>query len=133
MHAHDHPDDRRTREPTSQRFRGHCQAWLSRLGVWLTPVLAGLLVATTPVAAQTRASDLEILQLLVRVQTLSRNVAYLLGPALVLVGAMLYLFTTRNRRRSARGKRLVYGGAGLFAVGLALDVLLNAIAWVVTA
>jgi hypothetical protein len=111
------------------RVRGGVRTAVSRIAV----VLVGLIVATTRVAAQTSASDLQLIQFLVRLQNLARNVAYLLGPALVLVGAILYLFTTRNRHRSARGKRMLYGGVGLFAIGLALDVLLNAIAWIVTA
>jgi hypothetical protein len=107
--------------------RARCRRLCTRLGTTATAIV----LLSTTAAAQKSAGELGIMQLLLRIQELVRNVAYILGPTLVLLGAILYLFSTRNRQRSARGKRMAYGGVALFAIGLSVDLLLNLIAWVV--
>jgi hypothetical protein len=105
---------------------------LRTVSTWLFGAAVVLFAMTAPVAAATKASELGLLRAILRLQELARNVAYILGPTLFLVGLVLYLFTTRNVRRIAKGNKLIWGGAILFGISLALDLVLNLIAWIVS-
>jgi len=83
------------------------------------------------VTAAKSAGELEAIQAILRLQELVRNIAYILGPTLLIIGFVSYLFSRRSSNRAARGKKLIFGGTILFAISLALNMLLNVIAWVV--
>jgi hypothetical protein len=89
-----------------------------------------IISATGRVAAAKSASELGIIQALLRFQELARNISYILGPAFIVIGALFYLFSTRNQQRSARGHHWMYGGVILFGLAIALDHVLNLIAWI---
>jgi hypothetical protein len=84
------------------------------------------------VAAAKSAGELGIMQAILRFQELVRNVLYILGPAVLILGFAAYLFSRKSSRRAVRGKKLIYGGTVLFALTLALNLVLNVIAWVVS-
>lgn len=84
------------------------------------------------VAAAKSAGELGIMQAILRFQELVRNVLYILGPAVLILGFAAYLFSRKSSRRAARGKKLIYGGTVLFALTLALNLVLNLITWVVS-
>jgi hypothetical protein len=94
--------------------------------------LLTILAATPVVAAATAVTDLALLELLVRLQRLLRNVIYLLGPIFLLAGLIMYFLSGRRTATSFRGHRLIVGGSVLFGVAIAVDLLLELIAWVAT-
>jgi hypothetical protein len=102
--------------------------------VWLIGISSGLVaIATAPAAAATTTvTDLAIMELLVRLQRLLRNVVYLLGPIFLLAGMILYFLSGRRTATSFRGHRLIVGGSLLFGLAIAVDLILELIAWVAT-
>jgi hypothetical protein len=84
------------------------------------------------VAAAKSAGELGIMQAILRFQELVRNVLYILGPAVLILGFAAYLFSRKSSRRTARGKKLIWGGTVLFALTLALNLVLNLITWLVS-
>jgi hypothetical protein len=101
---------------------------------WVTGGLGlFVLVSVSPiVGATTAVTDLALVELLVRLQRLLRNVVYLLGPIFLLVGLIMYFLSGRRTATSFRGHRLIVGGSLLFGIAIAVDLLLELIAWVAT-
>jgi hypothetical protein len=91
------------------------------------------IVAVSPVVvASTAVTELALLELLVRLQQLLRNVVYLLGPIFLLAGLVMYFLSGRRTATSFRGHRLIVGGSILFGIAIAVDLLLELVAWVAT-
>jgi hypothetical protein len=108
---------------------------ISRRMLWWVGSVVGLLafVSTSAIAvAATAVSDLALLELLARLQRLLRNVVYQLGPIFLLAGLTLYFLSGKRSATSFRGHRLIVGGSVLFGIALAVDLLLELIAWVAT-
>jgi hypothetical protein len=91
------------------------------------------LVLLSPIAvATTGVTELALMELLVRLQRLLRNVVYLLGPIFLLAGLIMYFLSGRRTATSFRGHRLIVGGSVLFGIAIAVDLLLELIAWIAT-
>jgi hypothetical protein len=100
--------------------------------VLLTVAFTGSVAATpaTGVILQTSVTELEIIQLFGRLHELLRNIAYLLGPIILLHGLTLWAIASNNERWSQRGYSASVGGFILFGLSLAMDILLQAAAFI---
>lgn len=104
-----------------------------KLGIGVTALLtvfSGSAAATPGIMMQTSVADLEIIAVLARLHELLRNIAYLLGPIILLHGLTLWAFGSNNSSWSQRGYSAMVGGFILFGLALAMDVLLQAAAFV---
>jgi hypothetical protein len=113
----------------------HLRDVVIRFGIIVT--VAGTLfsgpAAATAVSGmilQTSVTELEIIQLFGRLHELLRNIAYLLGPIVLLHGITLWAMASNNERWSQRGYSAAVGGFILFGLSLAMDILLQAAAFI---
>lgn len=86
--------------------------------------------APAGVVLQTSVTELEIIQLLGRLHELLRNIAYLLGPIVLLHGLTLWALGSKNSGWSQRGYQAMVGGFILFGLALAMDILLQMAAFI---
>lgn len=112
--------------PDRSRSGGGTRWFVLSIGLLALVLLSPIAVATTGV------TELALMELLVRLQRLLRNVVYLLGPIFLLAGMILYFLSGRRTATSFRGHRLIVGGSVLFGIAIAVDLLLELIAWIAT-
>jgi len=79
---------------------------------------------------QTSVTELEIINLLGRLHELLRNIAYLLGPIIMLHGITLWALGSKNSSWSQAGYGAMVGGFVLFGLALAMDILLQMAAFI---
>lgn len=79
---------------------------------------------------QTSVTELEIIGLLGRIHELLRNIAYLLGPIILLHGITLWALGSKNSSLSQAGYTAMVGGFILFGLALAMDILLQLAAFI---
>ncbi|QLH82171.1 hypothetical protein [Halosimplex pelagicum] len=79
---------------------------------------------------QTSVTELEIINLLGRLHELLRNIAYLLGPIILLHGITLWALGSKNSSWSQAGYSGMIGGFILFGLALAMDILLQMAAFI---
>jgi hypothetical protein len=79
---------------------------------------------------QTSVTELEIINLLGRLHELLRNIAYLLGPIILLHGITLWALGSKNSSWSRAGYNGMVGGFILFGLALAMDILLQMAAFI---
>jgi hypothetical protein len=82
------------------------------------------------VVLQSSVTELELIQLLGRLHELLRNIAYLLGPIILLHGLTLWSLGSKNSTWSQRGYQAMVGGFILFGLALAMDILLQMAAFI---
>lgn len=108
---------------------------VAKYGVFLLfglTLFAGSAAATpgTGVVLQTSVTELELIQLLGRLHELLRNIAYLLGPIILLHGLTLWALGSKNSGWSQKGYQAMVGGFILFGLALAMDILLQMAAFI---
>lgn len=79
---------------------------------------------------QTSVTELELINLLGRLHELLRNIAYLLGPIIMLHGITLWALGSKNSSWSQAGYGAMVGGFILFGLALAMDILLQMAAFI---
>lgn len=101
------------------------------MGIMLA-LLAQPAAATTTLTtvAQTSVTELEIIHLLGRIHELLRNIAYLLGPIILLHGITFWALGSKDSKWSERGYTAIVGGFMLFGLSLAMDILLQLAAFI---
>ena len=85
---------------------------------------------TSGVVLQTSVTELELIQLLGRLHELLRNIAYLLGPIILLHGLTLWALGSKNSGWSQKGYQGMVAGFILFGLSLAMDILLQMAAFI---
>lgn len=85
---------------------------------------------TPTTVLQTSVTELELINLLGRLHELLRNIAYLLGPIIMLHGITLWALGSRNSSWSQAGYSAMVGGFILFGLALAMDILLQMAAYI---
>lgn len=91
----------------------------------------GVGTATTMATVlQTSVTELEIIQLFGRIHEILRNIAYLLGPIILLHGLTVWALGSKNSEWSQRGYTAMVGGFILFGLSLAMDILLQLAAYI---
>jgi hypothetical protein len=108
---------------------------VARVGIGTTLIstlLVGQVAATgSPTTViQTSVTELEIINLFGRVHELLRNIAYLLGPIIMLHGITLWGLGSNESKWSERGYSAMIGGFILFGLALAMDILLQMAAFI---
>lgn len=98
----------------------------------VTTLLVGEATATggPSTVIQTSVTELEIIALLGRIHELLRNIAYLLGPIILLHGITLWALGSKNSSWSQTGYTAMVGGFILFGLALAMDILLQLAAFI---
>jgi len=98
----------------------------------ITTLFAGRVAATgTPgTIIQTSVTELEVINLLGRIHELLRNIAYLLGPIILLHGITLWALGSNESKWSEAGYSAMVGGFMLFGLSLAMDILLQLAAFI---
>ncbi|MFD1643363.1 MULTISPECIES: hypothetical protein [Haloferacaceae] len=98
----------------------------------VTTLLVGEAAATGSPSTiiQTSVTELEIISLLGRIHELLRNIAYLLGPIILLHGITLWALGSKNSSWSQAGYTAMVGGFILFGLALAMDILLQLAAFI---
>lgn len=79
---------------------------------------------------QTAATELEVIDVLGRLHEILRNIAYLLGPIVLLHGITVWALGSKNSEWSSRGYQAMVGGFVLFGLALAMDILLQLAAFI---
>lgn len=108
---------------------------VAKIGLYLVfavTLFAGSVAATSSpgVILQTSVTELELIQLLGRLHELLRNIAYLLGPIILLHGLTLWTLGSKNSGWSQRGYQAMVAGFILFGLSLAMDILLQMAAFI---
>lgn len=93
-------------------------------------LFVGTAAAAPATVMQTSVTELELIQLLGRLHELLRNIAYLLGPIIMLHGLTFWALGSKNSQWSQRGYSAMVGGFILFGLSLAMDILLQAAAFI---
>lgn len=100
-------------------------------------LLAGLTLFVSPAAATstgavplTSVTQLEIIQLFARLHELLRNLAYLIGPVVLLHGLTIWSLGSSESEWSEKGYGLAISGFVLFGLSLAMDILLQMAAYI---
>ncbi len=104
-----------------------------RLGVISTlafTLLVGRVAAAPETLLQVSPTELEIIDLFGRIHELLRNIAYLLGPIILLHGITLWALGTKNSKWSQAGYTFMVSGFILFGLALAMDILLQLAAFI---
>ncbi len=98
----------------------------------VTTLFVGKVAATgDPVTVmQTSVTELEVIDVFGRIHELLRNIAYLLGPIILLHGITLWALGRKNSRWSRAGYGAMVGGFFLFGLSLAMDILLQLAAFI---
>jgi hypothetical protein len=97
-------------------------------------LLTGSVAAADPstVVPLTSVTELEVIQVFARLHELLRNIAYLLGPVILLHGITLWAMGSSESEWSERGYQAAIGGFILFGLSLAMDILLQMAAYIGT-
>lgn len=104
---------------------------LAGLAVFATLFVGQAAAAGAPgTILQTSVTELEIINLLGRLHELLRNIAYLLGPIILLHGITLWALGSKNSSWSQAGYSAMVGGFILFGLALAMDILLQMAAFI---
>lgn len=104
---------------------------LAGLTVFATLFVGQAAAAGAPgTVIQTSVTELEIINLLGRLHELLRNIAYLLGPIILLHGITLWALGSNNSSWSEAGFSAMVGGFILFGLALAMDILLQMAAFI---
>lgn len=111
---------------------------LKRTAAYGALLAVGLTLFTGPASAsiatsvplQTSVTELELIQVLGRLHELLRNIAYLLGPIIMLHGLTLWALGSKSSSWSQRGFQATVGGFILFGLALAMDILLQMAAFI---
>ena len=93
-------------------------------------LLVGRAAASPETMLQVSPTELEIIDLFGRIHELLRNIAYLLGPIIMLHGITLWALGTKNSKWSQAGYTFMVSGFVLFGLALAMDILLQLAAFI---
>lgn len=93
-------------------------------------LLVGRVAAAPETVLQVAPTELEIIDLFGRIHELLRNIAYLLGPIILLHGITLWALGSKNSSWSQAGYSFAVSGFILFGLALAMDILLQLAAFI---